>query len=182
MPHHTRHARLARSKAPDPYRSAGLAAAPRAPDRLGRRLRRPGTQPGSAQTGKPRNSDLPQLATCPQRRWRHFAGDPTSLPGRRHRCDARHRRARCQRPLRPTRDSSASEAPRAREPWREAIFSSRSGAGLTQRHRVRKGGNRGHRKRTYPRERSPGNNCAERVGDGRLRRQPLFHARLRERL
>ena len=52
----TRHARIARSQADDPYRGARLAAASRALDRLRRRLRRAGTRPGSAETGKPRNA------------------------------------------------------------------------------------------------------------------------------
>ncbi len=77
----TRHARIARSQAPDPHRGAGPAAASRAPDRLGRRLRRPGTQPGSAQTGKPRNADRPRLTTCRQRRCRHFAARFCSCSG-----------------------------------------------------------------------------------------------------
>ncbi len=71
----TRHARFAGSQAADPYRGAGLAAAPRPFDRPRRRLRRPGTKPGSAQAGKPRHTDLPRHPTCRKRRCRRFAGD-----------------------------------------------------------------------------------------------------------
>jgi choline dehydrogenase-like flavoprotein len=104
---HTRHARFAGSQADDPYRGAGPAAASRPLDRPGRRLRRPGTQPGSAQTGKPRNADLARLATCLERRCRRFAGDSAAVPGRRHRRAVRHPRAPCRRPFRRTRKSSA---------------------------------------------------------------------------
>ncbi len=51
-----------------------------------------------------------------------------------------------------------------------------------KRHRTREGRNRGHGKGTHPSERSPGNNRAERVGDGRVRGQPILHARIRGRL
>ena len=50
-----------------------------------------------------------------------------------------------------------------------------------ERHRTREGRNRGHGKRTHPGERSPGNNRAQRVGDGRVRRQPILHACIRGR-
>jgi len=36
---------------------------------------------------------------------------------------------------------------------------------------------RGHGKGTHPSERSPGNDGAERVGDGRVRGQPILHTR-----